>query len=89
MNEKRPFQTTTTAEFREIAKTAQAGGRLGELIKALAGRIDRHRAMLELHETARDFQQIRETRKVIANLESKLEIARKLVSANVDEAPPD
>jgi len=89
MNDKRPFQTTTTAEFREIAKTALAGGRLDELIKALAGRIDRHRAMLELHETARDFQQIHETRKLIANLESKLEIARKLDNANVDEEPID
>ena len=89
MNEKKPFQTTTTAEFREIARTAQAGGRLDELIQALTGRIDRHRAMLELHEAARDFQQIRETRKVIANLESKLEIARKLDSTNVDEGPID
>lgn len=80
MSDKRPFQTTTAAEFREIARTARSSGRLPELIEAINSRIARHRAMLELHEAARDIQQIRETKRVIASLESKLEIARQIES---------
>jgi hypothetical protein len=78
MSDKRPFQTTTAAEFREIAKAARSSGRLSELIEAINSRIARHRSMLELHEAARDIQQIRETKRVITNLESKLEIARQI-----------
>lgn len=81
MSNQKPFQTTTTAEFRELAKAARASGRLPELIEAITNRIERHRAMLEIHEAARDIHQIYETKKLIANLESKLEIARKLESS--------
>ena len=74
----RPFQTTTTAEFREIAAAAQASGRLPDLIAAIEQRLERNRATLDLHESTRDFQRIRETKRLMANLESKLEIAKKL-----------
>ena len=73
----RPFQTTTTAEFREIAAAAQESGRLSDLIAAIEQRLERSRATLDLHESTRDFQRIRETKRLMANLESKLEIARK------------
>lgn len=89
MSKKRPFQTTTTAEFREIAKAVQAGGRLAELIGAINQRLERHQAMLRLHESARDIHQVRETKKLIANLESKLEIARKLASSGDIERDDD
>ena len=78
MSQRRAFQTTTAAQFREIAAAAQAGGRLPELMAAIEERLQRHRATLEVHEATRDYQQIRETRRVIAHLESKLEIARQI-----------
>lgn len=76
MSEKNPFQTTSAAEFREIAQAAHASGRLAELITAIQSRIERYRATLEVHEAARDFQKIRDTKKLITNLEGRLEIAR-------------
>lgn len=78
MREKKPFHTTTAAEFREIAKAARTAGRLAELIQALTDRLERHRAVLQLHESTRNFQAARETKKLMANLENKLEIAREL-----------
>jgi hypothetical protein len=75
---RRDYQTTTAAQFREIAMAAQSSGRLAELIAAIRERLERQQTMLELHEATRDFQQIRETKKSIANLESKLEIAKRL-----------
>jgi hypothetical protein len=78
MSEKRTFQTTTAAEFREIAAAALAAGRLPEMVAAIEARLERYRSTLEVHEATRDYQQIRETKRVIANLESKLEIARQL-----------
>ncbi len=80
MSENRGFHTTTTAEFREIAAAAKAAGRLPELIKAIEERLERYRATLELYESTRDFQHIHTAKKSIANLESKLELARKLES---------
>lgn len=79
------FQTTTAAQFREIAAAAQASGRLPELIAAITERLERQQALLELYEATRDFQQMRETKKSIANLESKLEIARRLERKKVKD----
>ena len=76
MSYKNTFQTTTTAEFREITAVAHAAGRLPELIEAIEQRLERHQAMLQVHEEARDYHQIREAKKHITNLENKLEIAR-------------
>ena len=78
MPDKRAFQTTTAAEFRQIAAAAQAAGRLPEMIAAIEERLARHRATLEVHEATKDYQQIRETKRVIANLESKLGLARQI-----------
>lgn len=77
MLNKKAFQTTSAAEFREIAATAQASGRLPELIDAIQKRLDRYQEVLQLHESARDFQKIRETKRLIANLQNKLEITKK------------
>ncbi len=76
MRKKRPFQTTTIAEFREIVKTAQTGGRLPELIAAINKRVERHRAILAVHQSVGDYQSIQQTKKLITALENKLEIAR-------------
>lgn len=80
MPERRGFHTTTAAEFRQIAAAAKAAGRLPELIEAIQERLERYRATLELYESTRDFHHIHEAKKSIANLESRLEIARKLES---------
>jgi hypothetical protein len=82
MREKKLFQTTTNAEFRELVETARASGRLDELIKALDERLNRYRIALQSHQAARDFQQIQETKKIIAVLESKLQIARQAQEEN-------
>lgn len=78
MREKKMFHTTTAAEFRELAETARAAGRLAELIDAISDRLERYRTALQSHQLARDFQSIQETKKLIANLENKLRIARQL-----------
>lgn len=77
MSFNRSFQTTSAAEFRAIVAAAQTSGRLSELIQAIQERLERYQATLELHETTRDFQKIRETKRLMANLENKLEIAKK------------
>jgi len=78
MSHRNAFQTTTAAEFRKIAAAAQAAGRLPEFIEAMTTRLMQYQAMLEMHETARDIQKTRETKKKIANLETKLELARQI-----------
>jgi hypothetical protein len=78
MQERKPFHTTTTAEFRELAEAARAAGRLPELIAAISDRLERYRAALQSHQLARDFQSIQETKKLMANLENKLRIAAQL-----------
>lgn len=82
MHEKKPFHTTTAAEFRDLAETAQAAGRLPELIEAISDRLERYRVALQSHQSARDFQSIQETKKLIANLENKLRIAGQLQAAD-------
>ena len=79
MQERKPFHTTTAAEFRELAETARTSGRLPELIEAISDRLERYRAALQSHQLARDFQSIQETKKLIANLENKLRIATQLL----------
>ena len=76
MRDKKLFHTTTNAQFRELVEAARTSGRLNELISALEERLDRYRAALQSHQTARDFQQIHETKQIIATLESRLQIAR-------------
>lgn len=90
MQEKRPFHTTTVAEFRDLAETARAAGRLSELITAISDRLERYRVALQSHQAARDFQGIQETKKLIANLENKLQIASQLQEADglPDEEKP-
>lgn len=83
MREKKLFHTTTAAEFRELAETARAAGRLTELIDAISERLERYRIALQSHQLARDFQSIQETKKLIANLENKLRIARQLQAADI------
>ena len=78
MSHRRAFQTTTAAEFRKIAAAAQASGRLVELITAMSTRLQQYQSMLDMHESARDIKQIRETKKKIANLETKIELARQI-----------
>lgn len=78
MREKKLFHTTTNAEFRELVEEARRSGRLHELIGALEERLDRYRAALQTHQAARDFQQIHETKQIIATLESRLQIARQV-----------
>ena len=78
MQERKPFHTTTAAEFRELAEAARAAGRLPELIEAISDRLERYRAALQSHQSARDFQSIQETKKLMANLENKLRIAAQL-----------
>ena len=75
---RKAFQTTTAAEFRKIAAAAQAAGRLNELITAMTTRLTQYQSILEMHETARDIQKTRETKKNIANLETKLELAKQI-----------
>jgi hypothetical protein len=82
MREKKLFHTTTAAEFRELAETARAVGRLAELIDAISDRLERYRVALQSHQLARDFQSIQETKKLIANLENKLRLARQLQAAD-------
>jgi hypothetical protein len=82
MREKKLFHTTTAAEFRELAETARTAGRLEELIGAISDRLERHRVALQSHQLARDFQSIQDTKKLIANLENKLRIARQLQTAD-------
>ncbi|MBI1880052.1 MAG: hypothetical protein HYR94_17845 [Chloroflexi bacterium] len=86
MQERKPFHTTTAAEFRELAEAARAAGRLPELIAAISDRLERHRAAMQSHQAARDFQSIQETKKLIANLENKLRIVTQLQSS---DSPPD
>ncbi len=81
MRERKAFHTTTAAEFRELVEAARTSGRLDELAEALAERLERHRAALLAHQAARDFGQIQETKKVIASLESKLQIIRQAQAA--------
>lgn len=90
MQEKKPFHTTTAAEFRELAETARAVGRLSELIAAISDRLERYRAAMQSHQAARDFQSIQETKKLIANLENKLQIASQLQESDSlpDEEKP-
>jgi hypothetical protein len=76
------FHTTTTAEFRELAEAARASGRLPELIKAISDRLERYRALLQTHQEARDFQSVQQTKRLIINLESKLQLALELQDAN-------
>lgn len=89
MREHKPFHTTTAAEFRELAEAARIAGRLTELIAAINDRLERHRAALQSHQLARDFQSIQQTKKVIASLENKLQLAQQLQpsspTANDDE----
>lgn len=81
MQERKPFHTTTSAEFRDLAETARAAGRLPELIEAISERLERYRAALQSHQLARDFQSIQETKKLITNLENKLRLAAQLQAA--------
>ena len=41
MQEKKPFHTTTAAEFRDLAEAARAAGRLPELVAAISDRLER------------------------------------------------
>lgn len=86
MQERKPFHTTTTAEFRELAEAARTAGRLSELIAAISDRLERYRVAMQSHQSARDFQSIQETKKLMANLENKLRIAAQLQSPDF---PPD
>lgn len=86
MQERKPFHTTTAAEFRELAEAARAAGRLSELIAAISDRLERYRTAMLSHQAARDFQSIHETKKVIANLENKLRIVTQLQTS---DTPPD
>ena len=90
MQEKKPFHTTTAAEFRELAETARAAGRLPELIAAISDRLQRYRVAMQSHQAARDFQSIQDTKRLIANLENKLQIANKLQGSDghLDEEKP-
>ena len=76
------FHTTTLAEFRELAEATRASGRLTELINAISDRLERYRALLQTHQVARDFQNIQQTKELIANLENKLQLARELQDSN-------
>lgn len=78
MQEKKPFHTTTAAEFRDLAEAARTAGRLPELIAAISDRLERYRVAMQSHQAARDFQSIQETKKLMANLENKLRIASQL-----------
>ena len=82
MQEKKPFHTTTAAEFRDLAETARAAGRLPELIEAISDRLERYRVALQSHQAARDFQSIQETKKLMANLENKLRLAAQLQASD-------
>ena len=90
MQERKPFHTTTVAEFRDLAEAARAAGRLPELIAALSERLERYRAAMQSHQAARDFQSIQETKKLMANLENKLRIATQLLPSEgpLDEERP-
>jgi hypothetical protein len=85
MREKKPFHTTTSAEFRELVEAARTTGRLNDLIQAIAERLAWYRAELQAHQATRNFQQIQETKKIITHLETKLQIARQ---AQEDDLPP-
>jgi uncharacterized membrane-anchored protein len=76
------FHTTTSAEFRELAEAARVSGRLPELIQAISDRLERYRALLQTHQTGRDFQSTQQTKKLIANLENKLQLALELQDSN-------
>ncbi len=78
MSQRDVFRTTTAAEFRKIAAAAHTSGRLNELIEALAQRLERYQSALTVHESTRDIQKVQETKKRIANLETKLEIAKQI-----------
>lgn len=86
MQERKPFHTTTAAEFRQLAESARAAGRLPELIAALSDRLERYRVAMQSHQAARDFQSIQETKKLMTNLENKLRIATQLQAS--DDSPP-
>jgi hypothetical protein len=86
MRENKAFHTTTAAEFRGLAEAARAAGRLAELIEAITDRLERHRAALQSHQLARDFQSIQQTKKLITNLENKLRIAQQLQSSDSSES---
>ncbi len=85
MREHKAFHTTTIAEFRELAEAARSAGRLAALIEAVTNRLERHRAALQSHQLARDFQSIQQTKKLIANLENKLQIAQQLQNSDLQE----
>lgn len=85
MREYKSFHTTTIAEFRALAEAARNDGRLAALIEAITGRLERHRAALQSHQLARDFQSIQQTKKLIANLENKLRIAQQLQNSDPQE----
>ncbi len=76
------FHTTTTTEFRELVEAARVSGRLPELIKAISDRLERYRTLLQTHQEARDFQSVQQTKRLITNLESKLQLALELQDAN-------
>jgi len=85
MRENKLFHTTTAAEFRELAEAARTSGRLTELINAISDRLERYRVLLQTHQEARDFQSIQQTKKIIANMENKLRLARELQGSDTPD----